>query len=210
MRNSYLVGRGELFQCVLDQLLVRTLLPTPPPQEMDRILNQEVLLQAAKLLGLEDRGLSSLLSLSCSHSSLEVGDFCSDHYQLRQQYCLAGDACVIAPSPSLQLCSPPPQADRDFSHLWTGHLRRHNQTVSDTPPRPEGSGGTGIGRRVGHSQYLRGAMWLREQRFIAKGFHLTCIFLLDWGGVGASLVAGRVQTDGRLLHTTSIIVYFDR
>eukprot|EP01032_Pedospumella_encystans_P010136 gene10136-11874_t len=76
IRSTYLLGRGELFQSLLDGVLALTLAPTPAGLEMDNILNWKVLRSSAKLVGLEnDDSLNELIKLRVNNADMVVRNF---------------------------------------------------------------------------------------------------------------------------------------
>lgn len=76
IRSTYLLGRGELFQSLLDGVLALTLAPTPAGLEMDNILNWKVLRTSAKLVGLEnDDSLNELVKLRVNNADVAVRNF---------------------------------------------------------------------------------------------------------------------------------------
>lgn len=76
IRSTYLLGRGELFQSLLDGVLALTYAPTPAGLEMDNILNWKVLRSSAKLVGLEnDDSLNELIKLRVNNADMVVRNF---------------------------------------------------------------------------------------------------------------------------------------
>ena len=80
IRNTFLTGKGEFFQCLLDDIHVLTHQDIPKLEEMDEILNWKVLRNASKLVGLDDDEVSSILKLRVDSSSVHLEQFLvNDH-----------------------------------------------------------------------------------------------------------------------------------
>jgi hypothetical protein len=76
IRSTYLLGRGELFQGLLDGILQLTYARPPDALEMDNLLNWKVLRTSAKLVGLEsDDSLNDLITLRVRNSDLHIRNF---------------------------------------------------------------------------------------------------------------------------------------
>lgn len=153
IRSTYLLGRGELFQSLLDGILTLTYTATPEPLEMDNILNWKVLRTSAKVIGLEnDDSLNDLIQLRVNHSELSVKNF-----SLHTQDLQLGGAAVEATHPHaslahltasragavrvgqrtmVELCRPTVSSSHEqFERIWSQYLRkkvvgRDEQSVS--------------------------------------------------------------------------------
>lgn len=146
IRSSYLLGRGELFQGLLDGILQQTYSAPPEALEMDNILNWRILRTSAKLVGLEnDDSLSELLTLRVSSLTLTIRNFAmhrqdvqcvgaavetADQYQ-SQGKGGAGVSWGGAEAPRLgqrthvELCRPrPSSSQRQFEEIWSGFIRK--------------------------------------------------------------------------------------
>ncbi len=96
IRNTYLLGKGELFQNILDEIYPLTFPTTlraqlhhtsldppstlnltslPSIEEMDELLNYKILRQAAKLVGLDEDDVTHVLALHLDFSSMTIQKF---------------------------------------------------------------------------------------------------------------------------------------
>ena len=75
IRNVYLLGKGEFYQVILDNLLGLTLSSAPESSAMNRMLKWRVLRAGAKTLNLDDESLGSLLNLTSSRAGVALTDF---------------------------------------------------------------------------------------------------------------------------------------
>jgi hypothetical protein len=115
IRNTYLMGKGEFFQNILDDLYLLTLngdsssnnnnnssdstagsssassssSSLPSLEEMDEILNWKILRNATKLIGLDDDEMIHMLTLKIDLSSIIITHFTEQniHYFTRNGYC---------------------------------------------------------------------------------------------------------------------------
>lgn len=85
IRNTYLLGKGELFQTLLDGILALTISPIPDSsQEINDLINWKVVRASAKLVGLDDDSLGTMIKLRANSlnvvirnfSTLSDGDIC--------------------------------------------------------------------------------------------------------------------------------------
>jgi hypothetical protein len=145
IRSTYLLGRGELFQSLLDGILQQTYSAPPETLEMDNILNWRILRSSAKLVGLEnDDSLNDMLTLKVSSASLNIRNFAMH----RQDIALVGAAVEVAAArlhnadsanlgggggeaPRLgqrtlvELCKPRPStSQQQFEEIWTTFIRK--------------------------------------------------------------------------------------
>lgn len=152
IRSTYLLGRGELFQSLLDGILTLTYAATPEPLEMDNILNWKVLRTSAKLIGLEsDDSLNDMIQLRVNHADLNVKNFAL-HTQDLQLIGAAVEVAHVIPGSSMgvsglngayiskaaggggvragqrsmvELCRPAVSSSfEQFEHIWSQFLRK--------------------------------------------------------------------------------------
>ncbi|KAJ1428550.1 Spc98 family-domain-containing protein, partial [Ochromonadaceae sp. CCMP2298] len=200
IRNTYLLGKGELFQSLLDGVVAQTHKPAPMDGKGVERQLQWVMRETSKLVGIDDESLGGMLSLSVNSPEL-VAD-------LRRQelWGAAGRGGAEAPSPQQQ-----------FAGVW-GYLRRKAVgTVARnevrTVHRLGGGGGggganTSMGVGAGGDEYvsdmeeesptpfpaptstpttststptyIQGGLWLQDRKHITRGFSLSATFAPTW------------------------------
>lgn len=75
VRNTFLMGKGELMQCILDDVHSLTHQPVPDMEELDEVLNWKVLRNASKLVGLSDEDVGSMIKLRVSSNRVTMVKF---------------------------------------------------------------------------------------------------------------------------------------
>ena len=78
IRSTYLLGKGELFQSILDGIIIQTYKAIPIEIiEMNNILNYQILKNSSKLIGLDssDDVLNSIITLKINSFSLFISNF---------------------------------------------------------------------------------------------------------------------------------------
>ena len=102
MRNTFLMGKGEFYQVILDGILEQTYRPAPDFQKSDHILHWSVIRGAGKLLGLDDDALAEAFKLHVNSTSIRIIDFSvatnrsGNHHSGQGCVILAGDAVYVA------------------------------------------------------------------------------------------------------------------
>lgn len=82
IRNTYLMGKGELMQCIIDDLHVLSQQTTPALEDIDDTLNWRVLRNAGKLVGLQDEDdIHRILQLNVQSHTLTVEKFHTDDHR---------------------------------------------------------------------------------------------------------------------------------
>eukprot|EP01033_Poteriospumella_lacustris_P004996 gene4998-3570_t len=82
IRNTYLMGKGELMQCIIDDLHVLSQQTTPALEDIDDTLNWRVLRNAGKLVGLADEDdIHRILQLNVQSHTLTVEKFHTDDHR---------------------------------------------------------------------------------------------------------------------------------
>ena len=144
IRNTYLLGKGELFQALLDGVLALTYEPTPDPLEMDNLLNWRVLRTSSKLVGLiNDDSMAAMLRLRVNSSNVFIRNFAHHDADLlligaaRQvakgavssgRGLHAGAALGLDHGAGLLLCFPPATSpSAQFERVWASFLVRETQ-----------------------------------------------------------------------------------
>lgn len=82
IRNTYLMGKGELMQCIIDDLHVLSQQTTPALEDIDDTLNWRVLRNAGKLVGLQDEDdIHRIVQLNVHSHTLTVEKFHTDDHR---------------------------------------------------------------------------------------------------------------------------------
>ena len=187
LRNTYLLGKGELFQVFLDGILQLMEQPPPTDAHADSILMWEVVRAAAKILNLDDDVLSSTLKLRANSASLTVTDFFQeDLVRLHGVYTL-GDMSDASRRRHIYLGKP----NSDF-FLKVSSNQNVRKTLPTTIPArstviPDNKGCQRDDVNVNSSQgtdvrlqYTSAAVSITDSKYIIKGFSSTCLFTCDW------------------------------
>lgn len=154
IRNTYLMGKGELMQCIVDDLQVLTQQPTPQLEALDDTLNWKVVRNAGKLVGLQDEDdIHRILHLKVHNHVLSVEKFQTNderfismagvtQYQYPASTTLSSDndkRLVYNPI-GIQLCLPRARSLAEhYAELWREkhivqlHQHRHALRTRDDP-----------------------------------------------------------------------------
>lgn len=209
MRNTYLLGRGEMFQAISDEILpltgsgsLSTAASGVIKEALDSstaantLLNHTVLPNVARLLMLEEGDFSQLLQLYVSRNQVVLTAIRSDRAANNSNCCnlhsaeagrdvwLSGlAASATAHTAVLLVDASAANADSrqaQLSHqLWSTSIR---QSTVLRGGAAGGKGGSSSSRDVLSGQvYGQGALWLPDPKYITKGFALSIIVSVDWG-----------------------------
>lgn len=173
LRNTYLLGKGEFFQTILDNILLHTETPAPGTQEINVLLRNNVLKAAAERHDLDDDSLRSLLQMHVNAPSLSISDFSGDNVAL------SGTSATLEDNETggVYICTMPKvEISTAFEGLWSAILKRSDVQLPsvDSLSKPF---------------YTKGALWLPDHKFIAKGFSASARLLIDWTSVFVTLSA---------------------
>lgn len=150
IRNTYLMGKGELMQCIVDDLHALMHQNTPKMSEtLDEILNFQVLRHASKLLGFADEDLGKLLQLRIQSNNVTVSQYHREDDRFVTMNGAASHAYPLTTSHSqsigkgifnpvgINLCIPvsPPEAEV-YAKLWKDRYilnlsHGHNDDTAD-------------------------------------------------------------------------------
>lgn len=206
IRSTYLMGKGELYQAILDKLIVLTTNSTPPQKTMNSLLKWEVLRETAKLLGLEPSDLAFLIQLKVNTQNVEILDF----FNQSSEVSLAGTAKIElksevdgnnTPSPTgfaanqfelstglgvLRLC--------DVSLIDERRIRKMqwNEAMKSMVEKGDQSKAelneNELERQKNEKakptvEFKQGYAWFPEMKHISKGFSVYASFTCDWSAV---------------------------
>lgn len=115
MRNMYLIGKGELFQNILDGILDLLEDPsTPSIQDSDSLLNLNILRNAAKLVNLDEEAFLRAINMRVSVSNIVLKVVSTDHFRI------AGSA--TSSKSGIKLISfTAPEFSEIFANMWAAH-----------------------------------------------------------------------------------------
>lgn len=206
IRNTYLMGKGELYQLILDGVLEQTHKPAPDSQKADNVLKWDIIRGAGKTLNLDDDSLASTIAIRVNISSLTITDFNAQSCTV----CIAGGAQYELSKPVaigkkrinryVSLCTIIEEdSSAELSKLWSTHVLRKSSDlgIKDPGSRHTGPIGAESTPEKGHSsdvkagsaraKYTQGAVWLPDQKYVAKGFTVNSVFECDWLSVRNSV-----------------------
>ena len=213
IRNTYLMGKGELYQLILDGVLDQTHKPAPDSQKADNVLKWDIVKGAGKTLNLDDDSLSATLAIRVNISSLTITDFNAQSCTV----CTAGGAQYeISKSVPIgkkrinryvSLCTIIEEdSSAELSKLWSSHVLKKSSdlTVKDlgsrhfgpisqenTPEKRINNNSTNndndMKSGICKAKYTQGAVWLPDQKYVAKGFTVNTVFECDWLAVKNSV-----------------------
>lgn len=170
LRNTYLLGRGEMFQCIINEILEQVLSPVTCDRSNSMIC-QKIIFNSAKLLNLEEKALYSIIEIQAHVSSFKfhckkiVSD--SNQFKLlgvannsnKQQIGLSG--IVMIPS------------------IYKEITKSNNSFMME---------------QLQSSEFLTSAIVLKERMHIAKGFKASYAMYLDWSGYESTFVADKLNS----------------
>ena len=203
MRNTFLMGKGEMYQLILDGILCQTEKAAPDSQKADNVLKWEVVRGAGKMLNLDDDSLAATLSLRVNSSNISIVDFSAKSGTV----CIAGGAKYenVNAVPvgkkrlkrNISLCTIVEEdSAAELSKLWSTHIlkkssdlilgdvtpvKRGNMTNDPTSEKSASDG------KVVKPKYTQGAVWLPDQKYVAKGFLSNAVFECGWSAVKESV-----------------------
>lgn len=182
IRNTFLMGKGELFQSIIDGVLQCSMEGVLGVQEIDLLLRNSILKAAAERHNLDDESLSNMLQLRVNSSVLNIADFSGENIVF------AGTAALLEGNTSnaAYLCTAPHvDIASAFENLWTTILKRQDRAAS--APAAKASSTALLGVTPTAPIYTTGAVWLPDVKFVNKGFTLSAAFSLEWSAVTANL-----------------------
>ena len=115
MRNMYLIGKGELFQNILDGILDLLEDPsTPSIQDSDSLLNLNILRNAAKLVNVDEEAFLRAINMRVSVSNIVLKVASTDHFRI------SGSA--TSSKSGIKLTSfTEPEFSEIFANMWAAH-----------------------------------------------------------------------------------------
>ena len=186
LRNTYLIGKGELFQLFLDGILKLMDLPPPNDSQVDALLTWDVLRAAAKLLNLDDDAMAETLKLRVNSPSVSVVDFGLGDVIRPHGTFLLGDIGDGTRHRRIRLGM--------FSSSNSGastSAREYSPRVSvASVPVPSGDTVTEsdapdlrTSTLSSALNYTSGAATIHDEKYVLKGFTTTCLFSCEWNEI---------------------------
>jgi hypothetical protein len=203
MRNTFLMGKGEMYQLILDGVLHQTEKAAPDSQKADNVLKWEIVRGAGKMLNLDDDSLAATLSLRVNSSNISIVDFSAKSGTV----CIAGGAKYenVNAVPvgkkrlkrNISLCTIVEEdSAAELSKLWSTHILKKSSDLilGDVTPVKRGnmtndpiSEKSVTDGKVMKPKYTQGAVWLPDQKYVAKGFLSSAVFECGWSAVKESV-----------------------
>lgn len=216
IRNTYLMGRGELYQAIFDGIMNITTKSANELTAPDHLLTLDVVRDAAKIVGLDEDLFSSIFRLSIRSPNAVVTDFSNYNKEIY----LCGSA-VCSPNSNyirkgyLSLCNQNINNKLMHLKLWSSKFLKTTENIKTSFATNEkvdikinsSSNYENIGN------YLRGAIWLVDPRYIVKGFVFSSSFTCNWTSVLSNVTKKQITSagaDGICLGSISCVLHNDR
>lgn len=176
LRNTYLMGRGEFFQSILDNIwvLISESSSYEEGDEIDALLRERILKAAAEKHGFDDGSLIRFFQIRVNSPVVRVSDFVSEALVFTGT---AGNVKQSGVHVGLLCTAPLLSASSSFEPIWTNLLKLLEVSGADAT----------VEQKSQLPLYTSGSLWLPDLKFIAKGFTMSAAFSLDWNAVMASI-----------------------
>jgi hypothetical protein len=198
IRNSYFLGKGELFQCIIDRVLSFADNPTPASYTMNRLLKTKVLADSYKQLNIDEDEVGRVLRLSAKSLDTSITSFAHQS----NEYFLQGSVLVeSSPSVGSLICF--------RSSHESGSAEQQRTVWRKLSAHAEGYPSHDVIDDVEKMKECSGSVWLKETRPVGKGFLFCAEFSLDPGALAAALARVSVLRcgNGQIFYTRSIIAF---
>jgi hypothetical protein len=185
LRNTYLLGKGELFQAFMDGILGLIDEGTSVDSKADAALHWDVVRSAAKLLNLDDDSLCEVIRLKINNSSISIVDFSSEEIRLRGYHRLLEKlsgtrfrGVILGKSnSSFQRETKVNKIAAVLAGVTSKTKESDHQIPFATVNPAEGT------VEAEAPSYFFGCASVEDQKYILKGFTSTILFSCDWTGV---------------------------
>jgi len=199
IRNTYLMGRGELYQAIFDGIIsITSKSSSSEKSRPDHLLTLDVVRDASKIVGLDEDVFSSIFCLSIRSPNATVTDFSNYNKEIN----LCGSAtCKFTDSYSrrgyLSLCNQNINEKQSSSKTWSSkYLKRATDVKASFFSIDKEMALANHQNTDNQSNYLRGAIWLTDPRYVVKGFSFSSSFTCNWTSVLAHLTKKQLQAAG--------------
>lgn len=215
IRNTYLMGRGELYQAIFDGIISMTSKSAKKTARPHHLLTLDVVRDASKIVGLDEDVFSSIFCLSIRSPNATVTDFSSHNKEIN----LCGSAlCKFTDSYSrrgyLSLCNQNVNEKQTSLNTWSSkYLKRATDVKTSLFPIEKEPITTNVTSPDNMSSYLRGAIWLTDPRYVVKGFAFSSCFTCNWTSVLSHITKKQLQAAGNggiCLGSISCVTHNDR
>ena len=204
MRNTFLMGKGELYQLILDGILDQTKKEIQDADKVDKILKFDILKKASKMLNLDDDLLTSTLELRINAANVRIVDFTHNtgiitlsggaKYEKIEKNIPIGKKksnrkvllCTIVEEDSLA----------ELSKLWSKNvLRKYSELKHDCSNNKIDINDINLNKYKNEDKnnYTVGAIWLSGQKYVPKGFTSSCSFEASWSSVRETVTMSHPQ-----------------
>lgn len=192
MRNLFLLGKGEFYQNIMDELLNLTIKPLPEMAAVNNILKWSVLKSSAKKLNLDDELLNNMMEFSLSTHDVAIVDFFSHSYL----FTLSHNAHIRLNNPpildisisSISLCNVKSSKVNACRSIWENEVfnkviqntqfsefkQNHNTVDCYDNSKETYNEINPIG------SCIKAVFWLNEIKEFSRGFSFSLSFLCDW------------------------------
>ena len=221
MRNTFLMGKGELYQLILDGILDQTKKEIPEVEKADDMLKFDIVKGASKLLNLDDDYLTSTITIRMNAAKVRIVDFS----QKARTVILSGKAKYekkVKNTPvgrkksnmKVSLCTIVEEdSSAELSKLWSQHvLQKSNEIQHDNNRNRNPSDSVKSNNSDAYinnekkdrnivnkngtdvkNDYSTGAIWLPDQKYISKGFFSSTSLECPWTLVRESVTLSHPQ-----------------
>ena len=219
MRNTFLMGKGELYQLILDGIVDQTKKIIPDAERADKILKLEILKGASKMLNLDEDCFTNTLSLRLNSANVKINDFT----KISGTVALSGTAKYeilkkIAAgkrkaNKKIFLCTIMEEdSSAKLSELWSrnvlrkcsdlklpkfvdnnGNENENADTTDNESTKNKNSDKDDGNNNLVENKYSIGCVWLRDQKYIAKGFSTSIDFINSWSAVRENITVTHSQ-----------------
>ena len=216
IRNTYLMGRGELYQAIFDGIIsITSKSSSSEVSRPDHLLTLDVVRDASKIVGLDEDVFSSIFCLTIRSPNATVTDFSNYNKEIN----LCGSAtCKFTDSYSrrgyLSLCNQNINEKQSSSKTWSSkYLKRATDVKASFFSIEKDMTLVNPTSADNMSNYLRGAIWLTDPRYVVKGFTFSSSFTCNWTSVLSHLTKKQLQAAGNggiCLGSVSFTMHNDR
>ena len=223
MRNTFLMGKGELYQLILDGILDQTKKEIPEAEKADDLLKFDILKSASKLLNLDDDYLTSTITLRINAAKVRIVDFSLKAKTVslsgKAKYEKTVKSTPIGRKKSNKkvfLCTIVEEdSSAELSKLWAQHVLQKSDEMQNEINCNRNvfnnvkNNYNDINRNVNieksekkdiiknknelNNNYSKGALWLPDQKYISKGFLSCSTFECSWSSVRESVTLSHPQ-----------------
>jgi hypothetical protein len=160
LRNTYLLGKGEFFQAILDGVLGAIEDGVQSISQSQSYLEWTVVKSAAKLLNLDEDSMTDVMKFRINQPVVSIRDFSGG------AVCLRGSSAIDAGTESKK---------NKFNSVVLNNFKR--KKMNSQPFLFEKGRDVSLFQKEG---YLSGAFSLPENKYVLKGFSSAVWFSCDW------------------------------